>query len=67
MKGNTPEEIERARIYRRFYSALQLRDLCNEMLIHEVAQNYGLPRGIVQNLAQMCHGLLLVWSSFTSP
>jgi hypothetical protein len=56
MKESSPEEIETARIYRRFYSALQLRDLCNEMPIHEVARKYDLPRGIVQNLAQTCHG-----------
>lgn len=56
MKESTPEEIETARIYRRFYAALQLRDLCNEMPIYAVARKYDLPRGIVQNLAQTCHG-----------
>lgn len=56
MKENTPQEQEKARIYRRFYSALQLRDLCNEMPIYAVARKYDLPRGIVQNLAQTCHG-----------
>ncbi|PBP19562.1 P-loop containing nucleoside triphosphate hydrolase [Diplocarpon rosae] len=56
MKESTPEEIETARIYRRFYTALQLRDLCNEMPIYAVARKYDMPRGIVQNLAQTCHG-----------
>jgi hypothetical protein len=56
MKESTPQEIEIARIYRRFYAALQLWDLCNEMPIHAVARKYGLPRGIIQNLAQTCHG-----------
>ena len=56
MKESTPQEIETARIYRRFYAALQLRDLCDEMPIHAVARKYDLPRGIVQNLAQTCHG-----------
>lgn len=56
MKESTPEEIETARIYRRFYAALQLRDLCNEMPIYAVARKYDLPRGVVQNLAQTCHG-----------
>lgn len=55
MKETTPTEIETARIYRRFYAALQLRDLCNEMPVHTVAKRYGIPRGIVQNLAQTCH------------
>jgi len=31
LKENTSEEKELARVYRRFYLALQLRDLCNEM------------------------------------
>lgn len=56
MKESTPEEIETGRIYRRFYAALQLRDLCNEMPIHDVARKYDPARGVVQNLAQTCHG-----------
>lgn len=56
MKESTQEEIETARIYRRFYTALQLRDLCNEMPVHVVARKYNIPRGNVQNLAQTCHG-----------
>jgi hypothetical protein len=56
MKESTPQEIETARIYRRFYAALQLRDLCDEMPIYAVARKYDLPRGIVQNLAQTCQG-----------
>ena len=56
MKETTPQQIETLRIYRRFYAALQLRDLCSELPIHEVARKYDLPRGIVQNLAQTCHG-----------
>ncbi|TPX14216.1 uncharacterized protein E0L32_000610 [Thyridium curvatum] len=55
-KESTPEEKEVARIYRRFYLALQLRDLCNEMPIHRVAKKYDVPRGAVQNLAQTCQG-----------
>lgn len=56
MKESTSVEIEIVRTYRRFYVALQLCDLYNEMLIHEVARKYDLPRGIAQNLAQTCHG-----------
>lgn len=56
MKETTSAEIETARIYRRFYTAFQLRDLCNELPIHAVARKYDIPRGIVQNLAQTCHG-----------
>ncbi|EFW99536.1 DNA-directed DNA polymerase [Grosmannia clavigera kw1407] len=56
LKESTPEEKETARIYRRFYLALQLRDLCNEMPIHRVAQKYDSPRGAVQNLEQTCEG-----------
>ncbi|KAL7798057.1 hypothetical protein V8C37DRAFT_368520 [Trichoderma ceciliae] len=56
LKENTPEEKELARVYRRFYLALQLRDLCNEMPIHVVARKYDTPRGSVQTLAQTCQG-----------
>ncbi|KAM0450319.1 hypothetical protein ACHAO4_006741 [Trichoderma viride] len=56
LRENTPEEKELARVYRRFYLALQLRDLCNEMPIHMVARKYDSPRGSVQTLAQTCQG-----------
>ena len=56
MKVSTPEEKETARVYHRFYLALQLRDLCNEMPVHRVAQKYKVPRGSVQSLAQTCQG-----------
>ncbi|KAI1107771.1 P-loop containing nucleoside triphosphate hydrolase protein [Jackrogersella minutella] len=56
LKETTPEEKETARIYRRFYLALQLRDLCNETPIHLVSRKYDTPRGAVQTLAQTCQG-----------
>ena len=56
LKEDTPDEVNRARVYRRVYAAFQLRDLCNEMPIHEVSLRYQVPRGFVQNLAQTCHG-----------
>ncbi|KAI1808295.1 P-loop containing nucleoside triphosphate hydrolase protein [Daldinia bambusicola] len=56
LKETTPEEKEVARIYRRFYLALQLRDLCNETPVHVVSRKYDTPRGTVQNLAQTCQG-----------
>ncbi|KAJ4396969.1 hypothetical protein N0V93_001192 [Gnomoniopsis smithogilvyi] len=56
MKTSTIEEQEIARVYHRFYLALQLRDLCNEMPVHRVAQKYEMPRGTVQTLAQTCQG-----------
>ncbi|KAL9116553.1 MAG: hypothetical protein Q9187_006922 [Circinaria calcarea] len=53
---NTAQEKEISRIYRRFYAAFQLRDLCNEVPIHAVARKYEMQRGFVQNLAQTCDG-----------
>ena len=50
------EEVRIARVHRRFYAALQLRDLCNEMPIHMVARKFEVPRGFVQTLAQICEG-----------
>lgn len=56
IKTETTAEKEVARVYHRFYLALQLRDLCNEMPVHRVAQKYNMPRGTVQTLAQSCQG-----------
>nr|XP_036585735.1 DNA polymerase theta subunit [Colletotrichum truncatum]KAF6795786.1 DNA polymerase theta subunit [Colletotrichum truncatum] len=56
LRETTPEEKEIVRVHRRFYLALQLRDLCNEIPIHTVARKYDVPRGAVQNLSQTCHG-----------
>ena len=50
------EEVRIARVHRRFYAALQLRDLCNEVPIHIVARKFEVPRGFVQTLAQICEG-----------
>ncbi|KAL4792975.1 hypothetical protein BDV19DRAFT_400319 [Aspergillus venezuelensis] len=56
IKENTPEEITQARIYRRAYTAFQLRDLSNEVPLQVIANRYKIPRGGVQTLAQQCHG-----------
>ena len=56
LKENTPDEICRARTYRRAFAAFQLRDLCNEIPIHKISARYSVPRGFVQTLAQTCHG-----------
>ncbi|KAI1203798.1 P-loop containing nucleoside triphosphate hydrolase protein [Nemania serpens] len=56
LKESTLTEKETARIYRRFYLALQLRDLCNEMPVSEAARKYDMPRGTVQTLEQTCQG-----------
>lgn len=51
-----PEQMKLARVYRRFYAAFQLRDLCNEVPIHLVARKFEIARGFVQTLAQTCEG-----------
>ncbi|PYH89900.1 DNA-directed DNA polymerase theta [Aspergillus ellipticus CBS 707.79] len=56
LKGNTPEQVKQARIYRRAYAAFQLRDLSNEVPLATIANRYRIPRGAVQTLAQQCHG-----------
>ncbi|KAI1834721.1 hypothetical protein DTO027I6_6967 [Penicillium roqueforti] len=56
LKENTAVQIKQARIYCRAYTALQLRDLSNEVPISTIAQRYNTPRGAVQTLAQQCHG-----------
>lgn len=54
LRETTAEEKDIARRYYRFYLALQLRDLCNEVPVHRVARKYDTPRGSVQTLAQTC-------------
>lgn len=56
LKETTADEARVARVYRRVYSAFQLRDLCNEMPVHEISLKYSVSRGQVQTLAQTCHG-----------
>lgn len=54
--GPLPEDPVILTIYRRAYTAFQLRDLCNEVPISAIASKYKIPRGNVQTLAQICHG-----------
>ncbi|EQL02417.1 helicase and polymerase containing protein tebichi [Ophiocordyceps sinensis CO18] len=56
LRESSQEERNLARVYRRFYLAFQLRDLCNEMPIHVVSRKYDMPRGTVQALSQTCQG-----------
>ncbi|KAJ5170145.1 Helicase C-terminal [Penicillium coprophilum] len=56
LKETTPAQINQARIYRRAYTAFQLRDLSNEIPLSTIAHRYNIPRGTVQTLAQQCHG-----------
>ncbi|KAB8206867.1 hypothetical protein BDV34DRAFT_224036 [Aspergillus parasiticus] len=56
LKEDTPEQIKLAVVYRRAYTALQLRDLSNEVPLSVIASRYRTPRGAVQTLAQQCHG-----------
>ncbi|KAI9931604.1 hypothetical protein MW887_010181 [Aspergillus wentii] len=56
LKENTPAQVKQARVYRRAYTAFQLRDLSNEVPLSTIAQRYRIPRGAVQTLAQQCHG-----------
>lgn len=56
MKEDTPDQTKEARVYRRAYTAFQLRDLSNEVPLSTIAVRYRIPRGTVQTLAQQCHG-----------
>ncbi|XP_046392889.1 DNA polymerase theta [Ischnura elegans] len=47
-----PKQIEKMGIHRRFYTALALRELVNEVPINDVAQKYGCNRGMLQSLQQ---------------
>lgn len=47
--------MNQARIYWRAYTALQLRDVSNEVPLSTISKRYNIPRGNVQTLAQTCH------------
>ena len=51
----TPDETHTARINHRFYTALQLRAICNEEPVHKVAARFRTTRGFVQSLSTTCH------------
>ncbi|OKL59679.1 hypothetical protein UA08_05271 [Talaromyces atroroseus] len=55
-KEDDPTQLQLSRIYRRAYTAFQLRDLSNEIPLSTIASRYRVPRGVVQTLAQTCHG-----------
>ncbi|KAJ5403653.1 Helicase C-terminal [Penicillium cosmopolitanum] len=56
LKETTPDQLKQARVYRRAYTAFQLRDLSNEVPLATISQRYKTPRGSIQILAQQCHG-----------
>ncbi|KAJ6175456.1 hypothetical protein N7485_002370 [Penicillium canescens] len=56
LKETNPTQIKTAHIYRRAYTAFQLRDLSNETPLSTIASRYKITRGTVQTLAQQCHG-----------
>ncbi|KAL5000795.1 hypothetical protein BDV10DRAFT_182982 [Aspergillus recurvatus] len=56
MQEDTAEQVTQARIYRRAYTAFQLRDLSNEVPLPMISSRYKIPRGAIQTLAQQCHG-----------
>lgn len=56
LKEETLAQINQARIYKRAYTAFQLRDISNEVPLSTIAHRFKTPRGSVQTLAQQCHG-----------
>lgn len=53
---STPAEIGFGLPYHRFYTALQLRDLCLELPLSAVSAKYAVPRGVLQSLLTASHG-----------
>ncbi|KAI5847703.1 P-loop containing nucleoside triphosphate hydrolase protein [Morchella snyderi] len=64
LKEDTPANIEKARVYRRFYVALMLRQLINERPVHVVADSYDIARGFVQGLSTTCKGFATTSATF---
>ncbi|XP_069676367.1 DNA polymerase theta-like [Periplaneta americana] len=49
---NTGKQIKKMSIHRRFYTALALHDLVNEVPLADVAKKFGCSRGMLQSLQQ---------------
>ncbi|KAL0632288.1 hypothetical protein Q9L58_008851 [Maublancomyces gigas] len=64
LKEDTPANIEKARVYRRFYVSLMLRELINERPVHVVAANYDIARGFIQQLSSTCRGFATTSATF---
>ncbi|RPB20263.1 P-loop containing nucleoside triphosphate hydrolase protein [Terfezia boudieri ATCC MYA-4762] len=64
LKEDSPENVEKLRVHRRFFVSLMLRDLINEIPIHHVANKYETPRGFVQQLASTCKGFASTTGTF---
>jgi replicative superfamily II helicase len=56
LKEDNPAQLNLARVYHRAFTAFQLRDLSNEVPLSTISSRYRTPRGVVQTLAQTCHG-----------
>ncbi|KAH8700613.1 putative DNA-directed DNA polymerase theta [Talaromyces proteolyticus] len=56
LREENSAQLQLTRIYRRAYTAFQLRDLSNEVPLSTIANRYGTSRGVIQTLAQTCHG-----------
>lgn len=48
----TTAQARAAAVHRRFYAAMALHDLANEMPLPEVVRKYGTTRGVLQSLQQ---------------
>ncbi len=50
--ANTPHHLSIVNIHKRFYAALVLRDLVNEVPLPDVAHKYKCSKGMLQSLQQ---------------
>ncbi|PWW73539.1 P-loop containing nucleoside triphosphate hydrolase protein [Tuber magnatum] len=64
LREDSPQNISKARVYRRFYVSLMLRELLNEKPVHIVAANYNIARGFIQQLSITCKGFATTSGTF---
>jgi len=64
LREDSPQNISKARVYRRFYVSLMLRELLNENPVHIVAANYNIARGFIQQLSTTCKGFATTSGTF---
>lgn len=64
MRGQSKLEDRQIKIHKRFYTALALNELVNEMPINEIATKYNCNRGLLQSLQQMASTFAGIVTSF---
>jgi len=66
LKDDTPSNLEKLRIHKRFWISLMLQQLIKEEPLSKVAEKFGIERGFLQNLCSTTTGFASMVQTFCS-